>query len=256
MMRIVPIECKNSYSNLNYVIANDETKECLCIDPYDAGQIGHVLVQNSYKLKAIINTHEHWDHTKGNNELQKMTGCEVWNAGGIENTDRVLKQDESMDFGDWKITFRHTPGHTMKHITLLIEEGGKPIAIFCGDTLFNAGVGNCHNGGHPEVLYETFASFFSDLPDTVMVYPGHDYVKNNIAFAKTREPGNQDHDKILQKVENAINMGEVCFLDMGEERQINPFLRLDQKKIQENLPNPSADPKDVFLQLRELRNDW
>lgn len=256
MMRIVPIECKNSYSNLNYLIANDATKECFCVDPYDAGQIGQYLVQGSYKLKAIINTHEHWDHTKGNVELKKMTGCEVWNAGAIEATDRILEDQEKILFGTWTIKIMKTPGHTLQHISLLLIEGGVPIAIFCGDTLFNAGVGNCHNGGHPEVLYETFANFFSHLPDTVMVYPGHDYVKNNIAFAKTREPGNANHDKILCKVENAIKMGEVCFLDMGEERQINPFLRLGQKGIQQSLPQPTDDPKQVFLQLRELRNDW
>lgn len=256
MMRIVPIECKNSHSNLNYLLANDVTKECFCIDPYDAGQVGQFLAQGSYKLKAIINTHEHWDHTKGNGELKKMTGCEIWNAGGIAETDRILEDQEKILFGNWTLKILSTPGHTMKHISILLVEGGIPIAIFCGDTLFNAGVGNCHNGGHPEVLYETFQGLFSRLPNKVMVYPGHDYVRNNIGFAKTREPGNQCHDKILTKVENATRMGEVCFLDMGEEREINPFLRLDQKVIQESLPNPTDDPKAIFLQLRQLRNDW
>lgn len=256
MMRIVPIDCKNAHSNLNYLIVNEVTKGCICIDPYDALRIKTVADEGTYKIEKIINTHEHWDHIKGNPELKKMTGCEVWNAGGIENTDRIIRAGESINFGSWKISFPFTPGHTMKHISLLVEEEGKPIGIFCGDTLFNAGVGNCHNGGHPEVLYETFSNFFSSLPDSVMVYPGHDYVKNNIAFAQTREPDNPDHEKILNKVKNANDMGEICFLDMGEERQINPFLRLAQKTIQENLPTPSQDPKEVFLQLRQLRNEW
>ena len=48
-------------------------------------------------------------------------------------------------------------------------------ALFCGDTLFNAGAGNCHNGGHPNELYQTFVSQLAKLPDRTLVYPGHDY---------------------------------------------------------------------------------
>jgi hydroxyacylglutathione hydrolase len=49
-----------------------------------------------------------------------------------------------------------TPGHTMSHVCLLSHSDHR--AIFCGDTLFNAGAGNCHNGGHPEELYDTFTT--------------------------------------------------------------------------------------------------
>ena len=56
-----------------------------------------------------------------------------------------------------------TPGHTMSHICVLAH--GDRAALFCGDTLFNAGAGNCHNGGHPAELYQTFADQLSRLPD-------------------------------------------------------------------------------------------
>lgn len=255
-MRIIPLECKNSYRNINYLIADESTKECLCIDPFDAGQVAHLLKDYQLTLKAIINTHEHWDHIKGNRDLALMTKCEVWNGGEIDGTDKVLQDGEVIKFGKWDLKIVLTPGHTMKHISIYAHEGDRPVALFCGDTLFNAGVGNCHNGGHPETLYETFRDFFNSIPDHVMIYPGHDYVENNIGFAKTREPGNEDHDKILTKVTNAKGMGEVCFLEMREEREINPFLRLGNTLIQQQLPNPTNDEKQVFLQLRQLRNDW
>ncbi len=65
-----------------------------------------------------------------------------------------------------------TPGHTLSHVCLYARGGDSP-ALFCGDTLFNAGAGNCHHGGHPELLYETFSQQLARLPGTTRVYPGH-----------------------------------------------------------------------------------
>src|SRR3546814_16763655 len=63
-------------------------------------------------------------------------------AGDVVKVGRTVEL-ESLD----------TPGHTMSHVCLL-SRGDQP-ALFCGDTLFNAGAGNCHNGGHPSELYQT-----------------------------------------------------------------------------------------------------
>ncbi|HBK76262.1 MAG TPA: hydroxyacylglutathione hydrolase, partial [Gammaproteobacteria bacterium] len=93
-------------------------------------------------------------------------------------------------------------------------------AIFCGDTLFNAGAGNCHNGGHPEELYDTFATQLSKLPDDTRVYPGHDYWENNLDFTLDREPDNQKardlrNDNGTQDPEHAL------VSTLGLEKEIN-----------------------------------
>ena len=82
-----------------------------------------------------------------------------------------------------------TPGHTMSHVCLL-SHTDQP-ALFCGDTLFNAGAGNCHNGGHPAELYKTFAEQLAKLPQSTLIYPGHDYIENNLRFTLDREPDNE-----------------------------------------------------------------
>src|SRR5438445_7145228 len=92
-----------------------------------------------------------------------------------------------------------TPGHTMCHVCLR-SHTDQP-ALFCGDTLFNAGAGNCHNGGHPNELYNTFASQLSKLPDTTLVYPGHDYIVNNLRFTLAREPDNAKAKEMLPRME-------------------------------------------------------
>ena len=83
-----------------------------------------------------------------------------------------------------------TPGHTMSHVCLL-SHTDQP-ALFCGDTLFNAGAGNCHNGGHPEELYKTFDQQLAKLPQSTLIYPGHDYIENNLRFTLNREPDNEE----------------------------------------------------------------
>ena len=93
-----------------------------------------------------------------------------------------------------------TPGHTMSHICLLSQT--EQPSIFSGDTLFNAGAGNCHNGGHPEELYLTFTKQLSKLPDNTLIYPGHDYIENNLRFTLDREPENKKAKNLLSKIAN------------------------------------------------------
>jgi hydroxyacylglutathione hydrolase len=151
-----------------------------------------------------------------------------------------------------------TPGHTMTHICLL-SKTDKP-ALFSGDTLFNAGAGNCHNGGHPEELYDTFYRQFRNLPDTTLIYPGHDYLKNNLEFTLDREPNNKHAQKLLNSIKNS-EAGSVI-TNLKIENNINTFFRLSNStiidRLRENFPELSSNPsqKEVFLLLRQLRNKW
>jgi hydroxyacylglutathione hydrolase len=147
----------------------------------------------------------------------------------------------------------------MSHICLL-EKTGIP-ALFSGDTLFNAGVGHCHSGGAPEVLYRTAVDQLAALPNNTQIYPGHDYIVNNLRFTLDREPGNQVARKLLADVEHQ-DPNQALITDMALEKQINTFFRLDSVEVIENLrqsfPDMPADPgpETVFLALRQLRNSW
>src|SRR5438045_1852049 len=63
--------------------------------------------------------------------------------------------------------------------------------------LSDAGAGNCHNGGDPGLLYETFVNQLAKLPEGTRVYPGHEYMARNLAFTLHREPGNAEAAKAL-----------------------------------------------------------
>lgn len=246
----------NSLRNFSYLISSDQGY--YCVDPFDAQQI---IPHLKRPLLAIINTHEHWDHIQGNQELVEHSQCEVWThfdaQNKIPNVSRVLVKGERIELtADSYMEVLDTPGHTFSHLCLLFVKNDEPWAVITGDTLFNAGVGNCHNGGNPEVLYETISRQFQNLPDQVKVYPGHDYLQNNLNFTLDREPHNQDAKNLKRECNEFTQRGAFRITDMGEERKINTFLRLKSLEIIENLKGDTSSDKQVFLRLRELRNQW
>ncbi len=254
----------NAYRNFNYLIVCPDTGDALAIDPLDYPKCLAVAEANGWTITQILNTHEHGDHTGGNSGLVKATGAKIIahkNAGKrIPNMSRgvgagdVVKVGTSVD-----LECLDTPGHTMSHICLL-SHTDEP-ALFSGDTLFNAGAGNCHNGGHPAELYDTFSEQLTRLKDTTRIYPGHDYLINNLQFTLDREPDNQAARDLLAQYENQ-DPDDALITTLALEREVNTFFRLESPsviaRLQETFPDigDSPTPETVFLKLRELRNDW
>ena len=254
----------NAYRNFNYLIACPETGEALAIDPLDFRKCLAVATARGWTVKQILNTHEHGDHTGGNKGMVAATGANIIaheNAKGrIPNLDRgvgagdVIKVGATVD-----LECLDTPGHTMSHICLL-SHTDQP-ALFRGDTLFNAGAGNCHNGGHPEELYETFSSQLEELRDDTLIYPGHDYLINNLRFTMDREPDNETALQMLADYQNQ-DPDDALVTTLAQEREVNTFFRLGSPaviaRLLQDFPEigDNPDARTVFLKLRELRNNW
>jgi hydroxyacylglutathione hydrolase len=254
----------NSYRNYNYLIACPETGEALAIDPLDHEKCLNTAKVKGWQITQILNTHEHHDHTGGNAAVVAATGAKViahHRAGGsIEGMDRGVKAGDVIKVGKTvELECLDTPGHTMCHICLR-SHGDRP-ALFSGDTLFNAGVGNCHNGGSVEAMYTSFAEQLSKLPDDTQVYPGHDYLENNLRFTLAREPDNAAAQALLPQVTNHDPAAAIV-TTLREEKRFNTFLRLTSPSViaalREQFPDlpEQPDPKTVFTKLRELRNRW
>jgi len=263
-MIVKQIWTANAYRNFNYLIVCPETGEALAVDPLDHQKCLATAEQNGWTITQVLNTHEHGDHTGGNDSVIAATGAKLLahkNAKqSIAGMDVGLSAGDVVKVGNTvELLALDTPGHTMSHICLLSQTDDP--ALFCGDTLFNAGVGNCHNGGHPEELYFTFAHQLSKLKDNTRIYPGHDYIGNNLEFTLAREPDNSKA-KTLYKAVVSQNPNEALVSTLGLEKQINTFFRLHNPtvvaKLREDFPDlpEDPDPKMVFLKLRELRNDW
>jgi len=254
----------NPLRNFHYLIACPESREALVIDPLDVDRCFRAAEKEGFKITQILNTHEHWDHIGGNEEMKEKTGAAILAHHGaadkIPDIDRGLKAGDLINVGT-SVTLKalDTPGHTMSHVCLLAL-ADQP-ALFCGDTMFNAGAGNCHNGGHPNELYDTFNQQLSSLPENTLIYPGHDYITNNLAFTLDREPDNKAAEKMLAKLEKQ-DAHNAYVTTLAEEKQINTFFRLSNPTIiaelKKRIPDFPTSPteKDVFLALRQLRNSW
>lgn len=254
----------NAYRNFNYLIVCPDSGEAMAIDPLDHEKCLGAAKDRGWEITQVLNTHEHSDHTGGNGAVIAATGAKLLAHAGardsIPGIDRGLSAGDVIKVGtSVELECLDTPGHTMSHICML-SHTDQP-SLFCGDTMFNAGAGNCHNGGHPEDLYETFASQLSKLPDETLIYPGHDYIFNNLEFTLDREPDNQRAKAMLNDAENQ-DPSKAMVTTLGLEKEINTFFRLHNPSViaalREVFPDLSddPDPKEVFLKLRMLRNDW
>ncbi len=255
----------NAYRNFNYLIACPETGEALAVDPLDHEKCLSRAKDKGWDITQILNTHEHGDHTGGNGPMIEATGAKLLAHAGagakIKGIDRGLNAGDIVKIGKTvELLVLDTPGHTMSHVCLLSKT--ETPALICGDTLFNAGAGNCHGGGHPSELYDTFSSQLAGLPDETLVFPGHDYITNNLGFTLDREPDNEAAASLLAELEASHDPDQALLTSLTQEKDINVFFRLTSPTVISRLREAFPDlpdeptPREVFIKLRELRNSW
>jgi hydroxyacylglutathione hydrolase len=248
-MTTLVLSLNNALANFNYLIYCPKTRDCCVVDPLEVDLILEHAAEQDLNITQIINTHEHWDHTGGNEALKAKTGARIFAHHGakdlIPGFDQGVHAGEIIQIGESiKLTVLETPGHTLHSICLLDKKNS---TIFTGDTLFNCGCGNCRHGGNPEILFETFENQLQHLPDETLLYPGHDYLQNNLKFAQSLQPH--------------LSVSDSDFQTLGEDKKIDPFFRLEDPELIESvakkihLPN-NPTRKEVFLALRKLRDQW
>jgi len=252
----------NSLRNYCHLIICEETNETIILDPLDVDKCLAEAERLSCNITKIINTHEHFDHIEGNPGIVEATGAKIhahMNAlESIPNVDVGLSAGDAITVGTTvRLRVLDTPGHTMAHVCLL-SELGDPV-LFCGDTLFNASAGNCSFGGDVHKMYRTFVDQLAVLPDNTAIYPGHDYIVNNLNFSLSMEANNAFARELLAEVD-VQSPEQRTVTTMAIEKKMNPFFRLDNKEIINTLKEQCADLKEdaesVFVGLRGLRDNW
>ena len=135
--------------------------------------------------------------------------------------------------------------------------------LFTGDTLLIRGTGRTDfQNGDPALQYESLFKKILKLPDNTLIYPGHDYITTNLEFTLSREPNNTKAKTLLEDLEATHDPDNAMITTLGEEKEVNTFFRLHNpeiiEKLREEFPDLSSKPdtKEVFLKLRELRNNW
>jgi len=185
-------------STFTYLIADSVTREASIIDAVDSMIDRDIaLIQElELNLKFIIETHIHADHITSACPLKKTFPLAKI-VIGIENIDAeacadiMVGEGHILPIGEHEIVAIETPGHTPGCMSYLVDD-----KVFTGDSLFIRSTGRCDfQGGSASTLYHSIHKLFK-LPNSTLVYPGHDY--------------------------NGFTVSTI-----GEEKEFNPLIRLD-----------------------------
>ena len=197
----------------SFLIGCDRSRQAVVIDPRrDTAIYSAAAAQHGASIVAAIETHVHADFVSGARELAQ-TGARVITGpdSGVAFPHEEVRDGEQLQLGDLRLTFVHTPGHTLEHITVMAELPGAVPRLFTGDLLFVGGVGRPDLAG--EALTRRLANdLFESLQrvlrneEHVEVHPGHG--AGSLCGA---------------------GIGKDPWTTIGRERQQNPLLEHEDK---------------------------
>ena len=140
--------------------------------------------QNRLRIEHVIETHLHADFVSGHRELAARTGAKIYVGAraGAQFPHVAVTQGDEIRFGQCRLRFLETPGHTLESICVLVadlDRAPEPFAVLTGDTLFIGDVGrpDLSPDHTPQqlagLLYDSLHGKLLSLPDDLRVYPAH-----------------------------------------------------------------------------------
>ena len=227
--------------NYSYLIIDENNNACV-IDPSEAKPVIDLVERKKINLKYILNTHHHYDHIGGNEELKKKYNSIV--VGYKDDAERIpginvlVENNQVWKNDNFEAKIIHIPGHTTGHISFHFFNEK---LIFTGDTLFSLGCGKIFEGTYQE-MFESLNKIKS-LPADTKIYCGHEYTLQNSKFCIKYDPENTNlQTKILEITEKLEKAQPTIPSTLKDEIECNIFLR--------------AKNVESFSKLRDLKDNF
>ena len=160
-----------------YLLADVASGEGVLIDPvFEQHERDLSLIRElGIQLVACLDTHAHADHVTGSWLMHQATGSAIGLAAAAraENVTCPLVHGERVIFGGRHLEVRSTPGHTDSCVSYVLDDHS---LTFTGDALLVRGCGRCDfQQGDAHTLWRSITEQLFSLPDSCLLYPGHDY---------------------------------------------------------------------------------
>jgi sulfur dioxygenase len=249
-------------STYTYLLGDPRTRQAVLIDtvfeqhPRDFALLGEL----DLTLVAVLDTHCHADHVTGAWLMQQATGCRIGisrrNQPPIQGADLLLDHGDRVSFGGRHLDVRATPGHTDGCLTLVLDDQG---TAFTGDALLIRGTGRCDfQHGSARALYRSITREIFSLPDSCLLFPGHDYsgrTMSSVAEERTFNPrvgGAADERDFVGLMEN-LNLPHPKQIDLAVPANQRSGQPADGKGLR---PADWGPVRQTYAGLLEVEPEW
>ena len=247
-----------------YLLADGGSGEGVLIDPvFEQHSRDLALVRElGITLVAILDTHAHADHVTGSWLMHQATGCAIGLAAAAraENVTRPLSAGDRIRFGSRELEVRATPGHTDGCLTFVLDDHSK---AFTGDALLVRGCGRCDfQQGDASTLYRSITGQILSLPDSCLLFPGHDYGGRTVSSVAEEKVFNARLGGGANERDFVLFMESLKLPHPGRLAEALPANLRSGKPRHGQTPDPSAGSaawapvQRSYAGLPELRPAW
>ena len=253
-MNIEIIPCLND--NYSYLLHDKISNTVGIVDPSEFAACDKLIDKEHRKLDFILNTHHHYDHVGGNEELKNKYNSTVLGFEGDKNRipsiDKFLKDNQKFKIGTLSFTTIFIPGHTKGHVAFYFK---KEKVLFTGDTLFSLGCGRVFEGTY-EQMFQSLNKL-KNLPADTKIYCGHEYTYKNLEFCIKFNPNNGLLKKKKDTVELSLrNKKPTIPTTIEEEIETNIFFRLNDPDVKKAINLENSSDIEIFTKLRYLKDNF
>jgi glyoxylase-like metal-dependent hydrolase (beta-lactamase superfamily II)/rhodanese-related sulfurtransferase len=235
---------------LSYLIGCDDSCAAMLVDPH-LDQCDRYLAlasERGMRIRYVVETHTHADHFTAARQLAGQLGARVvmHQLAAAPFADLRVDDGETLVVGKMRVRIMHTPGHTNDSTCLVFDD-----RVLTGDTLLIGGTGRTDlPTGDPDMLYDSLFGKLLLLPDTMKVYPAHDYKDRNSSTIGAEKASNPR----LQKKERGEFVALMRGLDIKMPDHLTEALRTNRsggKTVAQLLSEASRDI--AFMSIDEVK---
>lgn len=247
-------------STYTYLLGCESTGEAVIIDPvYEQFTRDVALIHElGLHLRYVLDTHVHADHVTAAWRLKQGLGARICLSGvyGVAEVDETLVDGDVITFGDCAIEARATPGHTVGCTSFVTRDHSM---VFTGDCLLIRAAGRTDfQGGNVHDMWNSIRERIFSLPDTCLVYPGHDYngrTVSTIAEEKRFNPriGGEAREEDFTGYMNNLGLPHPKLLDIA----VPANLHSGKPAVDAAVTEPGWAPiTTTFAGIPEVEPDW